>query len=298
MNSVVEFVFYVLVLALVTSSSVGLISQLDCAHGSAKIDLILFEFVAKPMCNYSHQVRCLSQCSIDFIPFNIDQLVDSAKPESADGPELVLRRYLENFIHNIGFPQFLVQNIDILDLAVHLLIHLQLVHELSFIIIDFAPNIALLIMNHLLALPQILQHLLLLLFLLSNILQSLIKLPFLLLQLPQLLEHLLILQILCLSQLLLDLLKLILVHVSLFFMTLHFVFQMLQYLCKTLKTNWVLELDVLLVGEVLDTQGQQAVAAEVGGRDHFEVGVVFLVVLCVHVAAEEDGILFEDIDFG
>lgn len=104
------------------------------------------------MRNYSHQVRCLSQCSIDLIPFNIDQLVDSTKPESADSSKLVLRRYLENFIHNIGFPQLLIQNIDILDLAVHLLIHLELVHELSLIIIDFAPNITLLIMNDLLTL--------------------------------------------------------------------------------------------------------------------------------------------------
>lgn len=81
-------------------------------------------------------------------------------------------------------------------------------------------------------------------------------------------------------------------------MTLHLIFQMLQYLCKTLKTNRVLELYILLVGEVLDTQGQQAVAAEVGGGYHFEVGVVFIVVLSVDVAAEEDGILLEDIDFG
>jgi len=100
---------------------------------------------------------------------------------------------------------------------------------------------------------KILQLLFLLLFILLNLSKLAVQFFLLPLEILELLQKILILFTSRLLDLPFDLLELLLVPVPLLLLALDLGVQLIEYLVKALETNWVLQLDVVLTGEVLDS---------------------------------------------
>lgn len=71
------------------------------------------------MRNNCHQVSRLPQSSVDFIPLDIHQLVDSAKSEATYSSKLVLGGNVKYFVDEVCLFQPFVEVVQVLDLVVN-----------------------------------------------------------------------------------------------------------------------------------------------------------------------------------
>lgn len=171
---------------------------------------------------------------------------------------------MEDFVDEVRLSQSLIELSQVFNLSIHLLVLLKLCRELTLVVIDLLPDSIFLRQNLLFGYLKILQLLFLLLFILLNLSKLAVQfflLPLERLELPQ---KILIWFTSRLLDLPFDLLELLLVPVPLLLLALDLGVQLTEYLVKALETNRVLQLDVVLTSEVLDSQGQVDLVARVG----------------------------------
>lgn len=108
---------------------------------------MLLELVAESMRNYRHQIGRLPKCRVDFVPSNLNELVNSTEPEPTNCTELVLARNVENLVQKICLSQPLVKTYHVFDLTINLLAPLKLLSMLFLIVIDLLPNFFLFLLN-------------------------------------------------------------------------------------------------------------------------------------------------------
>ena len=122
-----------------------------------------------------HQVDRLPKCSVNLIPFYVNQLVDSTETESTDGAELILRRNVKHFIYEVRLPESLIELCKVFNLAVNLPVLFQLVCKVALIIIHFPPDLLFLNLDYIFAFFQVFEHILLCFRLLCNAFKLLVK---------------------------------------------------------------------------------------------------------------------------
>lgn len=124
--------------------SIRCISELDSGHCSTKIDFVGVKLVAEPVGNDSHEIRRLPERRVYLVPFDIVELLDSAKSESTNCPILVHRGDVEHLVDEIRFPQPFVHLCQLIRLSIYLLLGLQLRGKLKLIVIHLLPYLVLL----------------------------------------------------------------------------------------------------------------------------------------------------------
>ena len=150
---------------------------------------MVLELVSESMSNNGHQISGLPESSVDLIRLDLGDVIDFPKSETTDGSELIMRGNIEYLVDKVGFPMLLIQILQVLNLAFNLLNLIQLVGVFSLIVIDFLPNVVLLLLDHVFSPLQFFKHLIGFFIFLLHIFQLLIKLLLLLFEILQPLLH-------------------------------------------------------------------------------------------------------------
>lgn len=218
------------------------------------------------MCYDSHKVRCLPERRVDLLPLDIIQLLDPPEPKPTYRTILVHRRDVEDLIDEVGFPELLVHECQVLGLAIDLLLQFQLGRELLLIVIHFRPDAVLLGEDVLLFLLELFELGLLFLLLEFDVFDLVVEGLFLDLEFLELFQEVFVLLALVgLVDLSFNLQELFLVVVSFNFLAFDFAVERLEDLVETLKAYGVFELnlDVLEIGEVFDSEIKHDAVADV-----------------------------------